>query len=147
VDRVAGDQFLKVFPDIAVVARATRAFMGRAVRYLAAEEGVRQFLDIGTAQQEYNKSGAAPYCLRGPDQIAAFFDGLELVQPGLVSCSLWRPEPTAFGLPPEVDALAGVARNPSLFPRFLAAHIRALRARAAHQDVDIHSSNPQREIP
>jgi hypothetical protein len=48
VDRAAGDQFLATFPDIAVVARATRAFMGRAVRYLAGEAGIRQFLDIGT---------------------------------------------------------------------------------------------------
>jgi hypothetical protein len=48
VDRAAGDQFLQVFPDIAVVARAARAFMGRAVRYLADEAGVRQFMDVGT---------------------------------------------------------------------------------------------------
>src|SRR5260370_10983042 len=48
VDRAAGDQFLATFPDIAMVARATRAFMGRAVRYLAGEAGIRQFLDLGT---------------------------------------------------------------------------------------------------
>ena len=48
VDRAAGDQFLATFPDIAVIARATRAFMGRAVQYLAGEAGIRQFLDIGT---------------------------------------------------------------------------------------------------
>ena len=40
VDRAAGDQFLAT-PDIAVVARATRAFLGRAVRYLAEEAGIR----------------------------------------------------------------------------------------------------------
>jgi S-adenosyl methyltransferase len=43
VDREAGDQFLSTFPDIAVVARATRAFQGRAVRYLASEAQIRQF--------------------------------------------------------------------------------------------------------
>jgi S-adenosyl methyltransferase len=31
-----------------VVARESRAFLRRAVRYLAGEAGVRQFLDIGT---------------------------------------------------------------------------------------------------
>jgi hypothetical protein len=39
---------LEVYPDIAPSARATRAFLVRAVRYLAAEAGVRQFLDIGS---------------------------------------------------------------------------------------------------
>ena len=47
-DRVAMDAALKVYPDIALGARANRAFLGRAVRYLAADAGVRQFLDIGT---------------------------------------------------------------------------------------------------
>ena len=32
----------------APAARENRAFLGRAVRYLAAEQGVRQYLDIGT---------------------------------------------------------------------------------------------------
>jgi len=48
VDRVAGDQYKEIFPGIAVVARTSRAWLTRAVRYLAAEAGVRQFLDIGT---------------------------------------------------------------------------------------------------
>jgi O-methyltransferase involved in polyketide biosynthesis len=235
VDRVAGGQFLEAFPDIAIIARATREFMGRAIRYLATEEGIRQFLDVGTglptfnstheiaqqvapesrivyvdndpvvllhattllrsspegvtdyldadmrepgkivaaagrtldltrpvavlfmgvlghitddaeaativstimdavpsgsylvlndgttvvhaeqaqaAQEQYNESGAEPYALRGPGQIARFFDGLDLVPPGLVSTPRWRPEESAFGLPAEVDALGGVARKP-----------------------------------
>ena len=39
---------LKIYPDMAFTARANRAFLGRAVRYLAGEAGIRQFLDIGT---------------------------------------------------------------------------------------------------
>jgi O-methyltransferase involved in polyketide biosynthesis len=237
VDRAAGDQFLATFPDIAVIARATRAFMGRAVRYLAAEAGIGQFLDIGTglptfnsthqiaqqvapdsrivyvdndpvvlthaaalltgtpegatdyldadlrdpgviltgaaktldftqpvavlllgilghitddgqaraivarlmdavppgsylvlsdgtavvhaeqgqaAQEDYNESGAAPYCLRSPGQLAGFFDGLHLVEPGLVSVSRWRPDiSSAGGTPPaEIDAYGGVGYKP-----------------------------------
>ena len=233
-DRAAGDQFLKAFPDIAVIARATREFMGRAIRYLAAEEGIRQFLDIGTglpssnpaheiaqqaapesrvvyvdndpvvqlhaqallasgpdgatdfieadmrepgkiiaaaartldlsrpvavlfmgvlghvtddaeavtlvstlmnavpsgsylvlsdgtaiagaeqgqaAQDEYNESGAEPYFLRSPAQIARFLDGFALVPPGLVSVTRWRPEETSSEPSPEVDALGGVGRK------------------------------------
>ncbi|MEU5698001.1 SAM-dependent methyltransferase [Streptomyces aurantiacus] len=48
VDRTAGDQVREVFPGIVDDARHTRAFLARAVRCLAGEEGVRQFLDIGT---------------------------------------------------------------------------------------------------
>ena len=235
VDRYAGDQFLQAFPDIAVIARATRAFQTRAVRYLGAEAHVRQFMDVGTglptfesthevaqeiapesrivyvdndpvvllhaevlltgtpegatdyidadmrdpgkiiqeaartldfsqpiavllmgvlghipddgdaqsivsrlmdalpsgsylvlsdgtnvihgnqgeaAQEDYNESGAVPYVLRSPDQIRRFFDGLELAEPGLVSVTRWRPAPSPFGVPSEVDALCAVGRKP-----------------------------------
>ena len=47
-DREAGDRVRAMFPGIVHVARADRAFLGRAVRFLAAEAGIRQFLDIGT---------------------------------------------------------------------------------------------------
>jgi O-methyltransferase involved in polyketide biosynthesis len=234
VDRVAGDEYRAVYPEIVDVARASRRFLARAVRFLAGEAGVRQFLDIGTglptvdnthevaervatgvrvvyvdndpvvltharalltstrattayvdadlhdpsrilaaaaqtldlsrpvalmllgilghiedddearsivarlldalppgsylvicegtndlyqsgveAQQQYNESGAAPYRLRSARQIAEFFDGLELVDPGVVSCPRWRPEPgDRRALLPEMDQVAGVGRKP-----------------------------------
>jgi hypothetical protein len=230
VDRAAGDQFREAFPGIVDVTRASRRFLTRAVRYLAGEAGVRQFLDIGTglptadnthevaqrvapdsrivyvdndpvvlvharalltstpqgvtqyvdadlhepdrileaasktidftepvalmllgilghviddaearsivkrlldalssgsylavydgtdtnpagveAQERYNRSGAVPYRLRSPEQIAGFFEGLELVDPGVVSVSRWRPDPADAA---EVDAFGGVGRKP-----------------------------------
>jgi hypothetical protein len=48
VDREVGDQILVGQPALAENARLSRAFLTRVVRYLAAEAGVRQFLDIGT---------------------------------------------------------------------------------------------------
>ena len=233
IDRAVGDQFRAVFPDVVEVARASREFLTRTVRYLAADAGIRQFVDIGTglptadnthevaqrvapecrivyvdndplvlaharallagtpegathyvdadlrepeaildaagqaldltqpaalilsgvlghiadddevraivtnlmgglcsgsylslndgtnvvskafveAQQSYNESGAAPYHLRSPSQIAGFFEGLELVEPGVVSCPLWRPDPT-HGEPTRLDAFGGVGRKP-----------------------------------
>jgi hypothetical protein len=48
VDQEAGDQFLALYPGIADMARASRLFIARTVSYLAAEAGIRQFLDIGT---------------------------------------------------------------------------------------------------
>ncbi len=235
VDRAAGDEYAKVFPGIIDVARASRDFLTRSIRYLAEEAGIRQFLDVGTglptadnthqvaqrvapearivyvdndplvlaharalltstpegatayipadlreadkiraeaakmldfakpialilsgilghvtntgearsivhslmdalpsgsylslndgtnaiaseafeeAAETYNESGAVPYVLRTPDEIASFFDGLELVEPGVVSCPRWRPEATPDGPPAEVDAFCGVARKP-----------------------------------
>ena len=234
VDRMAGDAYIKAFPEIVDVARAGRAFIARAVRYLALEEGIRQFLDVGTglptvdntheiaqraapesrivyvdndplvlaharalltstpegatdyidadarepeailaraaatldldkpvglmligvlghiedddeaqsiaqrlmaglssgsflalydgvdtlsaefdeAQQEYDDTGAIPYKLRFADQVRAFFDGLEFVEPGLVRCGQWRPDPDRPGDSPDVPTLAGVARKP-----------------------------------
>jgi hypothetical protein len=47
-DREAADKFLAVAPEARDIARANRDFLVRVVRYLAAEKGIRQFLDIGT---------------------------------------------------------------------------------------------------
>ncbi|MGC4806441.1 SAM-dependent methyltransferase [Micromonospora sp. DT233] len=47
-DRRVGDHIRTMFPVIEAVARADRRFLVRAVRHLVAEQGVRQFLDIGT---------------------------------------------------------------------------------------------------
>jgi O-methyltransferase involved in polyketide biosynthesis len=233
VDRAVGDQILEAFPAIVENARASRAFLVRAVRYLAGEAGIRQFLDIGTglptannthqvaqavapecriiyvdndpivlaharalltsspegatayidadlrdpdkilqqaartldftqpiaimlmgilghiaddeqaqsivkrllggvpagsyltmndgtdtseevveAARIWNQSANPTYHLRSPDRIARFFDGLELVEPGVVSPPRWHPEPSASGLPAEIDSACGVARKP-----------------------------------
>jgi hypothetical protein len=48
VDREVGDQIIANLPQLAENARLSRAYLARAVRYLAGEAGVRQFLDIGT---------------------------------------------------------------------------------------------------
>jgi O-methyltransferase involved in polyketide biosynthesis len=241
VDRAAGDRVAEMLPIIVVQARADRAFLGRAVRYLAAEAGIRQFLDIGTglptadnthevaqrvapesrivyvdndpmvlvharalltsspegktnyieadlrnpgyilaeaartldltqptallllgilhhipdtaealsivrqltaalapgsflainhstsaisgaamedAVHHWNQVGTPTMTLRTPEQVEAFFDGLELLPPGVVSCSRWRPE-VASGdeLPAEVDEFCGVARIPAVKAR------------------------------
>ena len=231
-DRAVGDQVRAAFPEIVDMARASRAFLVRAVSYLAGEAGVRQFLDIGTglptadnthevaqrvapesrivyvdfdplvlvharalltsspegvtnyidadlrdtdkilhaasstldftqpttlmllgilghiaddgeaqsivnklvgalppdsylvisdgtntseqvveAARIWNESANPQYHLRSPDQIARFFDGLELLEPGVVSQTRWRPDPSSAGLPAEVDGRCGVGRK------------------------------------
>ncbi|HEU4322878.1 MAG TPA: SAM-dependent methyltransferase [Roseiflexaceae bacterium] len=47
IDRAAAEQFLAVMPNTRVLARVNRAFLGRAVTFLA-EQGIDQFLDLGS---------------------------------------------------------------------------------------------------
>ncbi|WP_307796588.1 SAM-dependent methyltransferase [Actinomadura barringtoniae] len=59
--------------------------------------------------REWNESGGRPpVILRSPEEITRYFTGWELLDPGVMSCTHWRPE-----APPaeQVDAFAGVARK------------------------------------
>jgi S-adenosyl methyltransferase len=55
-DRATGEAILKLFLGIAHVARVQRRFLARAVRYLAAEARITQFLDIGTGLPTANNT-------------------------------------------------------------------------------------------
>ena len=56
VDRAAAEAGLKLFPDTIRSVKANRAFLARAVGYLARERGIRQFLDIGTGLPSANNT-------------------------------------------------------------------------------------------
>lgn len=56
VDVQVGDQIAAAMPHIIDLARAVRAFLGRAVTYLAGEAGIRQFLDIGSGLPTANNT-------------------------------------------------------------------------------------------
>ena len=81
--------------------------------YLAIADGVAGSGPADDAQQRYNGAAALPYHLRRPDQLASFFDGLDLVEPGVVPCPQWKPDTAGAGAPPdEAAAYCGVARKP-----------------------------------
>jgi trans-aconitate methyltransferase len=70
------------------------------------------------AQEDYADTGAVPYRYRTPEEITSLFEGLELLEPGVVSVPLWRP---ALSLdlravdaepPAPLDEFGGVARKP-----------------------------------
>ena len=66
-DRAAGDAVIQAYPGIVASVRANRAFLARVVRFLAAEAGIRQFLDIGTGIPASNNThevaqSVAPGC-------------------------------------------------------------------------------------
>ena len=55
-DRAVGEKIQQANPDLAAMNHANRAFLGRAVRFLAGEAGIRQFLDIGTGIPSANNT-------------------------------------------------------------------------------------------
>lgn len=63
------------------------------------------------ALRRYNESGADPYRVRRPDQIARFFAGLELVEPGVVPVQQWRPDDTPVAFPQDLTNLGGVGKK------------------------------------
>jgi hypothetical protein len=100
--------------------------------YLVIADGVAANPVIGSAQRRYDESarpryGAsapAPYLLRRTDELTSFFDGLDLVEPGVVPCTGWRPDGRGQdghradggrddgGRDDEAAAYCGVARKP-----------------------------------
>jgi hypothetical protein len=63
------------------------------------------------ALRQYNESGADPYRVRRPDQVARFFQGLELFEPGVVPIQQWRPDGTRSDPPKDLVNLGGVGRK------------------------------------
>jgi hypothetical protein len=76
--------------------------------YLALYDGTDITPEVVEAARIWNESAALPYHLRSPARLAQLFEGLELVEPGLVSVTRWRPDTEA----PEIDQYCAVGRKP-----------------------------------
>ena len=61
--------------------------------------------------RQWNESGENPRVNRTPERLARFFDGLDILDPGVVSVTRWRPDPTQVGEIPEVDDFGGVGHK------------------------------------
>jgi S-adenosyl methyltransferase len=72
-DRDAAEKIVKVAPEIVDSARANRYFLGRAVRYLTEDKGIRQFLDIGTGIPAAGNTHEVAQAL-APDARVAYAD-------------------------------------------------------------------------
>jgi SAM-dependent methyltransferase len=68
---------------------------------------------VGPHQDIYNRT-TTPLTMRGREEIVAFFDGFEVVEPGVVYLTQWRPDvPESVGSHPErMAGLVGVGRKP-----------------------------------
>ena len=76
----------------------------------AGEPGMDALLD------HWNQFGEPKMTARTPEQLARFLDGLEMVEPGMVPVSQWRPDlgetKIEGGIRPEADPLGAVGRKP-----------------------------------
>ncbi|WUI01255.1 SAM-dependent methyltransferase [Spirillospora sp. NBC_00431] len=56
IDQQAGEQFAAIYPGVRDLARVSRYFISRVVQFLARDEGIRQFLDIGTGLPSHDNT-------------------------------------------------------------------------------------------
>jgi len=76
--------------------------------YLALYDGTDTSPETVEAARIWNESAALPYHLRSPERMSRFFDGLEMIEPGLLSVTRWKPDTEAA----EIDQWGGVGRKP-----------------------------------
>ena len=79
--------------------------------YLVQCDGTTTDESYVRALEDYHDIIGVPYMPREPGQIAAYFEGLELIEPGVVPIHEWRPEPGLLGAPCAVDESGGVGRK------------------------------------
>ena len=75
--------------------------------YLAIADGVAGTGPVSEAQRRYNDEAVVPYHLRRPDELASFFDGLDLIEPGVVACPRWKPDAPGHAASEEAQRTAG----------------------------------------
>jgi hypothetical protein len=67
---------------------------------------------VAESMRQWNETGAAPIKARSRAEIADFFTAWELLDPGVVTASAWRPDPAHPGITDKVSEFAAVARKP-----------------------------------
>jgi S-adenosyl methyltransferase len=67
--------------------------------------------EVAEGARRYNEHVKTPQTRRTHAETLRFFDGMEVVPPGLVQCHRWRPAPGAIGLEENVSAYGGLARK------------------------------------
>jgi O-methyltransferase involved in polyketide biosynthesis len=77
--------------------------------YLVVVDGTNTNPELNEVMKIWNATANPPYAMRSPEEIASYFDDLELVEPGLVDVTRWRPDP---GGTRPLHNLVGVGRKP-----------------------------------
>jgi hypothetical protein len=97
-------------PDLGVASSIVHRVMDAvpAGSHLVLWDGTNTTPAVVEGARRLAESGGVPYVLRSPDEIGSLFAGLDLVEPGLVQITNWRPDGAAEWL----DAYGAVARKP-----------------------------------
>jgi hypothetical protein len=94
-DRKVGDETMAAWPAIPEGVRGVRAYLGRVVRYLAGEAGIRQFLDIGTGIPAANNTHEVAQSV-APDARVVYVDNDPIVLAHARALLVGTTAPTAY---------------------------------------------------
>jgi hypothetical protein len=115
VDRAVGDQIAQVLPGIVTCAQAGRMFLSRAVRFMAGEAGIRQFLDIGAGLPTFEDNTHEVAQHAAPESRVVYVDNDQLVVVHARALQASSPDGEVdvvqADLRDPADVLAGAART------------------------------------
>jgi S-adenosyl methyltransferase len=80
--------------------------------YLAIADGLSGIKPFDDAMAIWNQHAEPTYTLRSLEQITGYFEGLELLEPGVVPNPVWRPDPSPFEPSADLENVGGVGRKP-----------------------------------
>jgi hypothetical protein len=109
-DREAAERVLAVSPGLRFRVRANRAFLARTVRYLAAEAGIRQFLDIGTGIPSANNTHEVAQAI-APDSRIVYVDNDPIVLRHARALLASSPEGATRFIPGDLRDTAAILRS------------------------------------
>jgi hypothetical protein len=91
-----------------------KSFMDRlpSGSYLAMYDGSDTSEAVTEAVRIWNLSANPKYHLRSPERMTSLFEGLDIVAPGVVSVTRWKPDTGSETLPDEIDQFCAVGRKP-----------------------------------
>ncbi len=78
--------------------------------YLSINDSINTSEALEEALRQYEASGAVPYRTRSLEEFTGYFDGLELIEPGVVLVADWRPDPGA-SRGPDIPQVGAVGRK------------------------------------
>jgi hypothetical protein len=101
-------------PDLDVIRSLVGTIMDAVApgSYLVVWDGTDTGEAVIEGGEKLVEAGGVPYILRSPDQLASCFDGLELIEPGVVPITDWRASAPQIGTVEPLDAYGAVARKP-----------------------------------
>ncbi len=96
----------------AIVARLMQAVPSGSYLVISHASSDIMAQTVAAGAETYNEHSAVSITLRTEQQVARFFDGLELVPPGMAPLGHWRPGPIQVGSPPRLPTYTAVGRKP-----------------------------------